>query len=252
MSRRFVVAAVVLAAGLVTIPGAASRAQNPGGDAPRKPVGVTPDPALLKIVSTLHNQKITGFEGDLSATSLTDILNFMSKRYDLPFIIMTEEFRNEPNPSIADAKPRLSASRLDGLTVYRFLTTVLGSMGAVLMVRNDHIEILPRDAVLREAGLPIPPRSDETGPPVGPINPPLVNVVVVEKPLPEVLTELARVYDVNVVVEARVQKDLKDVVVTERLLNVPADTALELLSGQAGLSVVRKGNTFRITAGPAN
>jgi len=120
------------------------------------------------------------------------------------------------------------------------------------MVRNDHIEILPRDAAMREAGLAVPPRSDETGPPTGPITPPLVNVVVVEKTLPTVLTELARVYDLNVVVEARVQKDLRGVVVTERLLNVPADTALELLAGQAGLSVVRKGNTFRVTAGSAN
>ena len=84
------------------------------------------------------------------------------------------------------------------------------------------------------------------------ISPPLVNVVVEDKPLPAVLTELARVYDLNVVVEARVQKDLRGVVVTERLLNVPADTALELLAGQAGLSVVRKGNTFRVTAGSAN
>ena len=44
-------------------------------------------------------------------------------------------------------------------------------------------------------------------------------------------------------------KSLLDPSVTERLLNVPADTALELLVGQAGLSVARKGNTFRISGG---
>src|SRR5438477_624854 len=168
MSRRFVVAAV-LAAGLLAIPGGApGRAQNPGGDAPRKPVGVTPDPALLKIVSVLHDQKVS-FEGDLNSTPLVEILANLGKRHEINFVIATEEFRNEPNPNIADAKPRLFATRLDGLSVYRFLTTVLGSMGAVLMVRNDHIEILPRDAAMREAGLAVPPRSDETGPPTGAI-----------------------------------------------------------------------------------
>jgi hypothetical protein len=38
---------------------------------------------------------------------------------------------------------------------------------------------------------------------------------------------------------------------TERLLNVPADTALELLAAQVSMSVVRKGNTFRIMSNGA-
>ena len=115
MSRRFVVAAV-LAAGLLAIPGGGpGRAQNPGGDAPRKPVGVTPDPALLKIISVLHNQKVT-FEGDLSQTPIVDILNYLAKRYDLTFVIAHHRRANTARSDVdagRDTLHRFSPARTE-------------------------------------------------------------------------------------------------------------------------------------------
>jgi hypothetical protein len=255
MFPRFVVT-VVLAAGLLAIPGGVpGQAQNPGGEPARKPVGVTPDPSLRKIVSILHTQRIT-FEGDLTQTSLSELLGIMAKKYEINFVVRNEAFREAGEANIADKKPHLWIARLDGLPLHQFLTLVLTSMGAVPMVRNDYIEILPREAVLKEVGL-VEAINEATlaGDPEA-VNRaqarlalPLVNVVVEDKPLPAVLAEVARVYDLNIVIDARLQKDIRGVVLTERLLNVPADTALELLAGQAGLTVTRKGNTFRVSAG---
>jgi hypothetical protein len=249
MFLRFLVAAV-LAAGLLAIPGGASgRADSP------KPVGVTPDAHLLKIVSTLHSQRVT-FEGDLTQVSLSELLGVMAKKYDINFVVRNEAFREAGEANIADKKPQLWIARLDGLPLHQFLTLVLGTMGAVPMVRNDYIEILPREAALREVGLveAVNEATNTRDPDAmnkaqARLALPLVNVVAADKPLPDVLAELARVYDLNVVIDARLQKDLRGVILSERLLNVPADTALELLAGQAGLTVARKGNTFRVTAG---
>ena len=79
------------------------------------------------------------------------------------------------------------------------------------------------------------------------LNLPLVCVAGKEKPLSAVLNDLTTVYGLNIVVEPNARTAMKTPL-TERLLNVPADTALELLAGQADLKVVRKGNTFRITS----
>jgi hypothetical protein len=249
MILRFVVAAG-LAAGLLAIPGGASGR----ADAP-KPVGVTPDAHLLKIVSTLHSRRVT-FEGDLTQTSLSELTATLARKYEINIIVREEAFREAGVDNVADRKPLLGISRLDGLPLYRFLTLVLGTMGAVPMVRNDYIEILPREAALKEVGLveAVNEATNTRDPDAmnkaqARLALPLVNVVAADKPLPDVLAELARVYDLNVVIDARLQKDLRGVILSERLLNVPADTALELLAGQAGLTVARKGNTFRVTGG---
>lgn len=254
MSPRFLVV-VVLAAGLLAIPGGASgRGQNPGADPGGKPVGVTPDANLVKIVTTLHTQWVT-FEGDLNGTPLPELIHHLSKRYDINFVIRDETFREA---NVEDRKPHLTVTRLDGMPLHRFLTLALGSMGLVPLVRNDYVEILPRELALKEVGLvEAINEANLTGDPEAAnkaqarLNLPLVNVVVKDQPLAAVLSELARVYDLNIVLDPRTQKDARGAVLSERMLNVPADTALELLAGQAGLTVVRKGNTFRVTAGAA-
>ena len=53
----------------------------------------------------------------------------------------------------------------------------------------------------------------------------------------------------TIVVSATSKNSLKTPI-TMQLLNVPADTALELIAEEAGLGVVRKGNTFRINSNP--
>src|SRR5438270_482992 len=62
---------------------------------------------------------------------------------------------------------------------------------------------------------------------------PLVCAAADKEPLADVLKTLGRVYDLNVVVHPSARAAVKNTLVTEQLLNVPADTALELLVDQA-------------------
>jgi hypothetical protein len=240
--------AVVLAAGLLAVPGG----RPVQADSPKP--GDAAATGARKIVAILHDQRVT-FEGDLTQTSLSELLNTLARKYQVNIIIAEAAFRETGMDNIGDRKPQIGVTRMDGFTLHRFLTLVLGTVGAVPMVRNDYIEIVPREAALKEVGLvEAVNEANLAGDPEAVnkaqarLSLPLVNVVVENQPLPTVLGELTRVYDLNVVIDTRAQKDVRGVVLTERLLNVPADTALELLAGQAGLSVVRKGNTFRVTA----
>jgi hypothetical protein len=68
-----------------------------------------------------------------------------------------------------------------------------------------------------------------------------------DKPLNEALAELAEEYDVTVVVSPQ-SGDGRMGFVSARLLNVPADRALDLLAIQCDLRIVRKGNAFLVTS----
>ena len=74
-----------------------------------------------------------------------------------------------------------------------------------------------------------------------------MSAVFKEKPLNEAVAKIAEMYDLTVVVSPQAG-DAKTGFVTARLLNVPADKALELLALQCDLRVVRRGNAFLITS----
>jgi type II secretory pathway component HofQ len=76
---------------------------------------------------------------------------------------------------------------------------------------------------------------------------PLVSLAVKEKPLNETVALIAERYDLTVVVSPQAG-DARMGFVTVRLLNMPADKALELVALQADLRVVRKGKAYMITS----
>ena len=149
---------------------------------------------------------------------------------------------------------KLSVTKIDGMRLTTFFDVYFQSLpfeNLTYLVRADHIEITTREAAQKEAGLmeamDEAKATDDKGEIVrakARLNLPLVCVSAKGKPLSAILDELAASYGLNIVV-ADVKVQLKTPL-TECLLNVPADTALELLAGQADLRVVRKGNTFRI------
>jgi hypothetical protein len=82
------------------------------------------------------------FEGNINETQLIDLLNLLSKRYDIPFVILEEDFKAEKITNIKAKKPSLpSATKLTDLKLGAFLDLVLGSMNAAYIVRADSIEI---------------------------------------------------------------------------------------------------------------
>src|SRR5262249_2966233 len=76
---------------------------------------------------------------------------------------------------------------------------------------------------------------------------PLVSAIYKEKPLNEAIADLAEEFDLNVVVAPQAG-DSRTAFVSARLLNVPAEKALELIALQADLRVVRKGTAFLVTS----
>lgn len=241
-----------LAVGLVAVPGGVP--VRAAGDEKKEPAA---PPTAEKIVSVLQNSRVQ-YDKDLQTTPFPELLGDLAKRYDLTFVV-DKVALGDAVGGLNDAKAdRLSTARLDGLPLGTFLDIYFRGLSienVTYLVRPDYIEITTREAAQKEAGLPEAIQEATTTGEPGEVvrakarmNLPLVCVAVKDKPLGAVLKDLTRVYGLNIVVEPGARQALA-AELTEQLLNVPADTALEVLAGQAGLSVVRKGNVFRITAG---
>jgi hypothetical protein len=246
--------AAVLVGGLTATPAVASGQDEQPKKKPQPGKGVD---SAAKMLSVLHGQRVR-YEKELRDTTLADFLADLARRYDLTFVVMEEAFKAEDVPNVLEMKPNLAvAPKIEGLSLHRFLTLVLKNVGAAYLVREDYIEITTRQAAQKEAGLTeaIEEAMNNPDDPGGVIraqyrlNLPLVCVVVENEPLDAVITNLARAYDLNVVIHPDARKLMKDIRVSERLLNVPADTALEVLAGLADQGVMRKGNTFRVGYG---
>jgi hypothetical protein len=240
--------AAVLAGGLLAVPG--------GADEPRRE---PPPPSAAKLVSILQDQRVT-FDR-VTETALFDLLQQLADKYEVTFVIRDDLFREAGRENVREAKlDRQSMTRLQGFTLHRLLSLLLAGLDAAYLVRNDCIEIVPREFALKEAGLTEAlgeTAANDDRDPVAAVRAqyrtrlPLVCVVVEGRSLGWVFETLARVYDLNVVVHPSARAAVKKTTVTEQLLNVPADTALEVLAGLAdggGLTVVRRGNTFVVTA----
>jgi type II secretory pathway component GspD/PulD (secretin) len=244
--------ATMLVGGLIAVPNATAQ------DKKAKPAAKAVADPTAKIVSTLQTQRVT-YEKQLNETPLMEVLQDFGKRHDLNFVIREEAFKEEGIANIRDAKLSAFVTKQEGMTVHRFLTILLQDLGAAYIIRDGYVEITTKAAAQKEVGI-TEAIEEAANNPDDPnaltraqyrLNLPLLSVVAQDKPLDQVITELARAYDLNVVISPAAREQMKQIKVSERLLNVPADTMLELLASLAGFDVTRKGNTFRIGFGGA-
>ena len=128
-------------------------------------LGPEASPTQKKIQSVLENQRVS-YEKGLNDTPLFELLQDMAKRYDVTFIIMEEFFKAEGQQNIKEAKPNLSATRLEGLTLGGFLDIVLQAIpgGATYIVRPDYIEVTTFNRRLTEKVTRVFPVADLTIP----------------------------------------------------------------------------------------
>lgn len=180
---------------------------------------------------------------NVNETPLFELLQYVGKLYDLPVVVNEESFKTEGQPNIKEEKPRFAATDLRGLTIHQFLTVALDSHGATYLVKNGTIEIVPTSHAARVTKSGV--SQEETG--RARLNEPLVSAIFKEKPLNEAVAKIAEMYDLTVIVSPQVG-DAKTGFVTARLLNLPADKALELLALQCDLRVVRRGAAFLLTS----
>ena len=180
---------------------------------------------------------------NLNEVPLVELLQDVSKRCQVPFVINDESFKANGQPNIKEEKPKSTALAAGDGTLHQFLTVTLDSLGATYLVKNGTIEIVPtmHAAKVTKSGV----SQDEDN--RGRLHEPLVSAVFKEKPLNEAVAKIAEMYDLTVTFAPQAA-DAKAGFVTTRMLNLPADKALELLALQCDLRVVRRGTAFLLTS----
>lgn len=212
----------------------------------RKPAEVKPakkiDPTE-KVLDALAREVVLPEGTNVNESSLSELFQALGKRHEVNFALNDTAFKAAGHDNIRDAKPVVAATGFAGLTVHQFLAATLDGLGATYLVRNGAIEVVPvrYAAKATKSGV----SEDESGLPR--LNEPLVSAIVKEKPLNETVARIAEMYDLSVVVGPQAA-DAKTGFVTARLLNVPADKALELLALQCDLRVVRRGAAYYLTS----
>ena len=239
MSSRFLMAVIVALSFSVPV-GAADET---------KPVAVTArlaaqsGDALAALLDKLHGEEVELPQSNINEIPLFEILQQLSKRYELTFSINEDSFKAEGLNNIRDALPGISTTQVRGLTIHQFLTSVLHSAGATYVIKGRTIEIIAPGRAARLT------RSVVSGAEDGRIvlKEPLVSAVFKEKPLEEAVASIAARFDLTVAVSPQAG-DARTGFITVRMLNLPADRALELVALQADLRVVRRGAAYLITS----
>ena len=108
-------------------------------------LGNNPSPTQRKLKSIIEDTEVDLGDKDLNATPLSELLGFLSKKYDLSFIIM-EDILKADNPMFdsKEIKTKLQTGgggQLKGLKMGNFLDIVLLSMNATFIVRPEYVEI---------------------------------------------------------------------------------------------------------------
>jgi type II secretory pathway component GspD/PulD (secretin) len=212
---------------------------NAADEVPKK------DDTTNQIVDVLLSQEVALPRGNLNDIPLLELLSSLSAKHALTFVINEERFKEVDVPNIKEEKPRLATTQLNGLRLHQFLRVTLDSMGATYLIRNNTIEIVPTQYAAKVTQATLQPTDNKDA--RTQLSEPLVSFVVKEKPLNEAVEQIAKLYDLTVVVSPQ-SGDARMGFVSARLLNMPADKALELLTLQADLRVVRRGAAFLITS----
>jgi len=198
-----------------------------------------------KVLDVLSQEVVLGEGTNVNETALVELCQSLGKRHEVKFVLNDPLFKSYRGDTfvISERKPTVAATGLAGMTVHQFLGVVLEGMGATYLVRNGAIEIVP---VQHAAKVTKSGASEDEGGQLR-LNEPLVSAVLKEKPLNEAVAKIAEMYDLTVIVAPQAA-DAKAGFVTARLLNVPADKALELLAIQCDLRIVRRGTAYYITS----
>jgi hypothetical protein len=221
---------------------ALTAAPAPAGE--QKPAPEKRDATEAILISLLHDEVQLKEGNNINEIPVFELLQELSRKHNLTLVINEESFKEVGIQNFKEDKPNLATTQLRGLHLHQFLRVVLGSMGATFLVRNNSIEIVPVEYAAKMTKSPLLPPSESTRPQ---LREPLVSFIVKEKPLNETVAEIAKRYDLTVVVSPQAG-DARTGFVSARVLNMPAEKALELLALQADLRVVRRGAAFLITS----
>jgi RNA polymerase sigma factor (sigma-70 family) len=224
--------------------GVSGQAKPNASDSPKTNAKVPEIPHAAMIATTGPGaivSRLTGaasIEQPIEGQSLKDVLDFLSERYQVTFIIDNQAFDRAGKQNVADTQIRLQ--KMPGVTLDTILRHVLGQVGGAILVRSNHLEVTTTDQAAAES------RNGVLGEFTGPSLPPLVNLVCEQVRLEQVLSDIARQSGRNVVLDPRV-KDRERIVITATLLNTPVETAMRVVAELANLKSVAMDNVLFVT-----
>jgi RNA polymerase sigma factor (sigma-70 family) len=224
-----------------------ARAGAPAPAIPKVEAPVQPNPnipAQDDVASRLRQQlsQEIDYQGieDARAT-LSDLLDQLSKRYNLTFDINEKAFEMDNFPDVArtevcNPKPLPPMRTTLSTVLHKILQRLPATSGATYLLRRDRIEITTELFVRAELGIPA--------------NRPLLPLVwdtLEDIPIAVALHQFANRTGYNIVVDPRIAEKLRTSTGIVELNNVPVDTAVRLVANMAGLSVVRLDNVLYVT-----
>ena len=184
------------------------------------------------------NQTVEFSGFDDPKTTLEEALNSLASQYSLAFDVNDNAFKGAQvqdvltTPIAEKAIPKMSQVSLE-FVLRKILARVPAD--ATYVIHRDVIEITTEQAKQTEwidAKTPAPL--------------PLISIEFDKKPLAEALQELTAYAHVSVVLDVRAEEQ-GQTAVTANLIDVPLDTAVQVLADMAGLRPVRLGNMLYVT-----
>jgi len=231
--------AAVLMILLASLPAGRVRAAGPAK---------SPRPTLDQIGVELQTL-VDWEELDDPKATLRDVLNHLRNTYkvNVPFDYNDKAFGEAFGDSTKDVRDaivgKIEADRLPlGRLLHRILgKLVVGGGGATFMLRAGHIEITTEAAIARE--LKLAPADDDAPSRL----PTMITYLKLDGETLEAACEkIADRAGVTVAIDPRA-KEKASAVIKARLVNIPLDTAMELVADMAGLAVTRKANAYYLT-----
>jgi hypothetical protein len=199
--------------------------------------GKKPDPTaelLGKLRKPVDWTKVDG-------VSLNDLVAQIGEKFAVTVLVNEPSFKGIDPPMSPTAKS-MKVPQARGMSLMTALPHLLGQMDATFLVRKDYLEIVPLAFAAQETKNVA--ASDDDSPIK--MAQPLVSMIFKEKPLNEAVAELAEEYNLTAIVTPQ-SGDARTGFVTARLLNAPADKALEMLAIQCDLRIVQRANIFLVT-----
>ena len=103
-------------------------------------LGVNPPQSQIDLKNKLEGDEVL-IQGNINEIPLFELLQQLSKKHLVTFVVMEEFFRAEGVQDIKTKTANLTATQLRGMKLGTFLDVVLLSMNATYIVRPDYIEI---------------------------------------------------------------------------------------------------------------
>ena len=227
----------------VTPPGSPPlTAAQPGKPEEKKKEAERPMTRAEELVEML--EKTVDYPGvEAKETKLGEELERIQKVNKVTFTVNERAFAAELMADVletkfADPTPIPPMKNTLGTVLRQILARVSVKFGATFLIRKESIEITTERAVRLEFDLPAAKGDERLLP--------LVSRHFSRRNIKSCFDDLADLSGFNVVLDVRAEAQAeKDI--TARFLNVPVDTAVQLVADMAGLEVVRKANVFYVT-----